>query len=278
MSAYISRRFISFISIKTIACIVCVLIASPQARSEVLCNVADPNNPTLSVRESPEGASVSELRNGRVVRVDETKIDSSGRTWAQVSGVFRGDWRNWGWVSKNRLQCVDTDKFPSQSISVKVLRTAGIVSQFASKTLPVSCDEVIEGCGVTISRELYKAYQRRGFSRTSVCLALGGNDVYFDPETGRQLKLYHISGDEELRPIWVPNCFRSVKIVGKGGYLIGWRPTGCSMRYHPSTGLRIRNQKAVELSAGGEKGGGVDEDNRSSTVSARRARALTHGG
>jgi len=49
------------------------------------------------------------------------------------------------------------------------------------------------------------------------------------------------------------------------------------MRYHPSTGLPVESADLVELSAGGEAGGGLDEDNRSSTVSVDRARALIYG-
>jgi hypothetical protein len=109
-------------------------------------------------------------------------------------------------------------------------------------------------------------------------LGLGGTDVYFDPASGRQLKLYEIPGDIfGLRTFWLPDCFKQVQIIRRGGYLIGWRPVGCSMRYHPSTGLPITNVELVELSAGGEAGGGVDEDNRASTVSEDRARALIFG-
>jgi len=36
-----------------------------------------------------------------------------------------------------------------------------------------------------------------------------------------------------------------------------WRPTGCALRYHPSTGLPITKPELVELTSGeGELGGG----------------------
>jgi hypothetical protein len=263
-----------------------LVLIPTEGRSEVLCNVADPRDPTLNVRDSPGGSVTNQLRNGRVVRIGQTKADSAGRPWVEVSGIYNGEWRNWGWVFPSHLQCVDTKKFSKESLSIEVLRAAGIVPQnvWDSKnkrqgnTLPISCDEVPNGWGVTLSNELYEAYRQRGFSRTAVCLALGGNGVYFDPETGKQLRLYRISDDDfSVRPIWLPDCYRSVQVIREGGYSIGWRPTGCSMRYHPSTGLPIGSQDVVELSAGGEAGGGVDEDNRSSTVSAARARELTHG-
>jgi hypothetical protein len=286
MSDYNNRSSVASTSIQSILCFACLLFFSIPAKSEVLCNVADPQDPTLNVRDSPAGSVINQLRNGRVVRIGQTKADSSGKSWVEVSGIYNGEWRNWGWVFASRLQCVDAGKFSKESLSIEVLRAAGIVPQNvwdaknnrSGNLLPVSCDEVPNGWGVTLSNELYEAYRQRGFSRTAVCLALGGNRVYFDPATGQQLRLYRVGDDTlSVRPIWLPDCYRSVQVIREGGYLIGWRPTGCSMRYHPSTGLPIVSQDVVELSAGGEAGGGVDEDNRSSTVSEARARELTHG-
>jgi hypothetical protein len=112
-----------------------------------------------------------------------------------------------------------------------------------------------------------------------MCFALGGSGVYFDPTTGQQLKLYEIHQDMfGLRPLWLPDCYREIHLTGKQAeWLIGWRPIGCTLRYHPSTGLPITNPQLVELSVGGEAGGGVDEDNRSSTVSEDRLRSLLLG-
>lgn len=280
------RSLVVSSSAKVIVFIAFFLTFTLDARSEVLCNVADPRDPTLNVRSSPNGSITNRLRNGRVVRIDQTKADANGKSWAEVSGIYDGDWKNWGWVFRNHLQCIETDKLSQESLSVNVLRAAGIVAENvwdaknsrSGATLPVCRDEVPNGWGVTLSNELFEAYRQRGFTKAAVCLALGGNDVYFDPATGRQLKLYRVTGDTlSLRPIWLPDCYRTVQVIRKGGYLIGWRPTGCTMRYHPSTGLPIASQEVVELSAGGEAGGGVDEDNRSSTVSAARARELTQG-
>jgi hypothetical protein len=251
------------------------------ARSETWCHVSDPKDPTLNVREYPAGKVVNQLSNQRVVRLDHTQTDAAGRTWAEVSAIYHGNWRNWGWVFRKHLQCIDLASLPREKLSVNTLRAAGIVPQavYKTQTLPVSCDEVPNGWGVTISNQLFDIYKQRGFSREAVCLALGSDDVHFDPETGRRLKLYQISNDEfqQVRALWLPDCFKEVEIVAKGGWLVGWRPHGCTMRFHPLTGFPIDNPELVELSAGGEAGGGVDEDNQSSTVSADRLRSLVNG-
>jgi hypothetical protein len=263
------------------------MAATPgAATAETLCHVADPQDQTVNVRKTPAGAVVGQLPNERVVRIDATKPDAQGRPWAEVSGSDRGDYKIWGWVIRDRLRCVDTKSFPREKLSVDVLRSAGIVPQNAwdsknnrsGRMLPVSCDEIPNGWGVTLSNELFEEYRRRGFSRSAVCLALGGNDIHFDPQTGQRLNLYEIPDDIfGLRPAWLPDCYKSVQVVRKSGYLVAWRPTGCTIRFHPSTGLPIKNAAMVEVTAGGEAGGGVDEDNRSSTVSKDRARALVRG-
>jgi hypothetical protein len=257
-----------------------LLLLPKGVAAETLCNVADPRDPTLNVRDAPGGTVVNRLQNERVVRVDETRIDAAGQNWSKVSWIYRGEWRNWGWVLRKSLKCVNTGTFPKVRLSVSALKAAGIVPQEALKTgkLPISCDEVPNGWGVTVGNQLYEAYRRRGFSREAVCLALGSEDVHFDPATGKPILQYELPHDAAgLRPLWLPDCYRQVQIIAKGGYLVGWRPSGCTLRYNPSTGIPITKPELVELASGGEAGGGVDEDNQSSSVSEDRLRSLVNG-
>ena len=261
------------------------LVSLPTgALANVLCQVSDPHDPTLNVRNTPGGAVINRLQNERIVATDETKTDPTGRTWAHVFGKFHGEDRDWGWVFQNSLRCVDPDKFSVAEVSVAALAKAGILSQQANRMAKransfVSCGEELQGWGVDVSHELYSAYMRRGFSKKALCFALGGWGVYFDPATGRRLKLYNwpkaMGGP---RPLWIPDCYREIQIVGtETGGEIPWRPTGCTLRYNPSTGLPITKPELVELASGGPAGGGVDEDNQSSTVSEDRLQQLVNG-
>ena len=206
------------------------------------------------------------------------------KTHLGVYGVMsdqstRANGDNGDGFSPSELNCIDTDRFRREKVPISALKAAGIVPQTAmdTKALAIDCDEIPNGWGVSISNELFAEYKDRGFSRTAVCLALGSSDVNFDPATGKPLNLYELDDSAGLRPLWVPDCYREVSIVSRGGYLIGWRPTGCTVRYHPSTGLRIDDPSVVELAAGGEAGGAADEDNQTSTVSRDRLKALVSG-
>jgi hypothetical protein len=255
------------------------------AHADVLCHISDPRDPTLNVRSSPGGTVVSSLRNEELVRVFKTQADATGRLWANIGERSANNRRGYDedWVLRDSLRCVNTDRFPRERISVTALQSVGIVPQDAFRTqkMPISCNEVPNGWGLTISDELYQSYRRRGFSRQALCLALGGSHVLFDPATGRRLPLYQIPGDiSGLRPLWLSDCYRQIQVLPNQGfqqYLIYWRPTGCIIRYHPSTGLPITKPELVKMVSGGEAGGEVDEDNRSSTVSQSRLRSLVNG-
>src|SRR5271166_2287836 len=264
----------------TLLLIATIVLSVPgHALAEVLCHVSDPHDPTLNVRESSGGAVVNRLQNERLVRVDQTQTDETGRFWAQVSGVFQGEFKYWGWVFRKSLRCVDTDKFPVGRVTVNALRRAGIVSRWDSDEndrQSVSCYPLLSD-GVTINKGLYEAYRRRGFSKTALCFGLGGYDVYFDPATGQQLDLYRLQKDQDgARPLWLPDCYREIVITkSEKEHHRSWRPTGCTLRYHPSTGLAITKPDLVELQSGeGELGGIPDEDYQSSTVSEDRLQSL----
>lgn len=251
--------------------------------AKTLCHIADPHDPTLNVRDSPGGTVINRLVNGRMVRVDEVKADNRDRHWALVSGSFNGEWRQWGWVFRSSLRCVDTNSFPREEISVKALRSVGLLPQgaFSYKQFPIACDIVPNGWGVSISNELYSYYKGRGFTEKAVCLGLGTDGVNFDPATGKRLPIYKLSGDvfDLLYPLYLPDCFRTVEIVDNKtpGYLLRWRPTNCQIHYHPTTGVKVSDPRLVELEAGGEAGPGTDEDNQSSTVSEDRLKEILYG-
>jgi hypothetical protein len=259
-----------------------ILFLPGHATAEVLCHISDPHDQTLNVRESPGGAVVNRLQNERLVRVDEVKTDETGRLWAQVSGVLNGESKYFGWVFRNSLRCVDTDKFPVGRVTVNALRRAGIVSRWdsdESDRKSISCHPLLSD-GVTVSDKLYRAYLQRGFSKTALCFALGGYDVYFDPATGQRLDLYKLQKDQDgARPLWVSDCYREIVITNSGkDHHRSWRPTSCILRYHPSTGLAITKPDLVELQSGeGDLGGTPDEDYQSSTVSEDRLRSLVNG-
>jgi hypothetical protein len=183
--------------------------------------------------------------------------------------------------------CVNTWAFDTNNLRIihtspSALRAAGIAAQNPGNigVLDIPCKEVPNGWGVTISKKLYNLYRKRGFSRAAVCLGLGGRGVYFDPATGRQLPLYEpfrFTGDASA-PLWLSDCYRKVKIIRVfEQYLVYWRPTGCVLRYNPSTGEPVSNPNHVELVAGGEAGSGTDEDNGGSTISDDRLRNLVEG-
>lgn len=255
-----------------------------SGRADLYCHISDPQDATLNVRDSPGGSVVNRLPNEMVVRADDPQSDAQGGTWVNVEGSYQGKYQALGWVFRKHLRCVETEQFPREHPSVQVLRAAGIAPEESSKTLPISCDVVPNGWGVSISNELYKAYRQRGFSKNAVCLGLGGWGVYFDPETGKRLDVYELPQDPEMglrpqvHPFWLPDCYKQVQILNEGkSYMVSWRPTGCKLRYHPTTGLPITKPDLVELTAGGPAGGGVDEDNRSSTITEERLRRLVLG-
>ncbi len=242
-----------------VVCALSLMVLLPgSARATVFCHVADPHDATLNVRSAPRGEVINRLRNERVVIVFETRTGPRGKTWADVGGAYQGQWRNWGWVFRDSLRCVDRGALPREKLSKKTIKAVGILPDTVADMRPFeTCLGVVpNGWGVTISRELYDHYRRRGFTKEAVCLALGSADVSYDPETGRQLPLYELSGGL-IRPLRLSDCYRTVQVYPKTSYIIGWRPTGCTLRYHPTTGIRIHDPNAVELTSGGAAGGGT---------------------
>ncbi|WP_150496613.1 SH3 domain-containing protein [Roseibium aquae] len=69
------------------------------------CVVADPVDPTLNVRATPNGELINRLRNGRIIRITEIRDDANGRPWGYAVGNFNGQFRNWGWVFLQHVDC-----------------------------------------------------------------------------------------------------------------------------------------------------------------------------
>jgi hypothetical protein len=62
------------------------------------CVVADPVDPTLNVRATPNGELINRLRNGRKIKITEIRNDTQGRPWGYAVGNYQGQFRKWGWV------------------------------------------------------------------------------------------------------------------------------------------------------------------------------------
>jgi glutaredoxin len=80
------------------------LLVSP-AKAAGACSVATRDQSSLSVYESPEGELINALRFGRKVDIKDSSKDSQGRTWVKVAGDYEGEYRKWGWVIRQYLDC-----------------------------------------------------------------------------------------------------------------------------------------------------------------------------
>lgn len=69
------------------------------------CKIYDSDDNGANIRSTPNGRKINKLRNGRTVYIQKVRNDSKDRPWAYVSGPYKGDWRNWGWVYMDLLRC-----------------------------------------------------------------------------------------------------------------------------------------------------------------------------
>jgi len=76
--------------------------------AKLSCIVADPLDPTLNVRSSPNGTVINRLRNGRKINVTRIKKDLKGRPWGYAVGDYKGRFRQWGWVFMRNIDCNNT--------------------------------------------------------------------------------------------------------------------------------------------------------------------------
>jgi uncharacterized protein YraI len=222
----------------------------------------------VSIAAGSGGISVGECRN---------PDDGTSRfTWCHAS------WMGYsGWISSCCIKAEGNEG--NEVIRQGDLRRHGIDWPILSGNppgLPVGCPYQGEGWTLSFSREFYQSYLQRGFSLKAMCLALASESVRFDPETGKKIKCYRIVGWESggCYPFFAPDCFRTVQLIsGDNTAEQAWRPTGCPVRYDPSTGKVVRNVSEVKLFTGGGAGDAPDESSqtRASVDDARLGRLLS---
>lgn len=240
-----------------ITAFVALTIAPPPARSAgEECVIADPEDTSLNVRNAPGGKVVNRLRNGRKVVIQELGYDAKARPWANISGYYEGEWRDWGWVFHRYLDCGGTsDAMPEQKPGFPLVftraadvRPLGLVlagygpDGYTVKQFPNRCHYYGDGGNsVSFSQTLLRHYEARGFTQSSLCMALISG-ILFDPETGTRLPSYLVVDAKSLRqygvaeagvlseelPLDVPACFAR-----------GVPYTDCTFNYHPKTGAKL---------------------------------------
>ncbi len=242
-------------------CVLAVLVAvsgfdHPAWAAGEECLIADPNDTSLNVRDAPNGNKINRLRNGRKVVVQEIGYDARGRAWANVSGDYKGTWRDWGWVFHRYLDCsgaadavpVQGAGFPLVFTRAADVRPLGLVlanygpdyqtvKKFANR-----CHYYGDGGNdISVSDAMLRHYQGKGFSLNSLCMALVSG-VLFDPETGARLPSYIVVDEKSLRemgfaeagviseelPLDVPRCFSR-----------GLPYSDCTFNFHPQTGAKL---------------------------------------
>jgi Bacterial SH3 domain len=75
------------------------------AKAEQVCQVTDPTETSLNVRDRPNGQIVYTLSNGTEVYIHDLANDDQGRPWARVGSYDQGEYRIWGWVIREFLSC-----------------------------------------------------------------------------------------------------------------------------------------------------------------------------
>jgi hypothetical protein len=73
-----------------------------------VCKVTDPTGTPLNVRDQPNGRIINALKNGREVNIEAITNDGKGRSWAKVSGYYKGEYRIWGWVLREFISCYES--------------------------------------------------------------------------------------------------------------------------------------------------------------------------
>ncbi|MEP4179572.1 MAG: hypothetical protein ABJL94_09160 [Rhizobiaceae bacterium] len=80
------------------------VVKSAGSRKSV-CTIADPNDTALNVRGEPNGDVTNRLRNGRRVDISSIYLDDKNRPWGKASGMFKGQYRDWGWIFMDSVNC-----------------------------------------------------------------------------------------------------------------------------------------------------------------------------
>lgn len=253
--------------------------ASP-ASATVPCLIADPNDTTLNVRDGPRGKVINRLKNGRTVFHLGIEFDARGKPWAKVGGMYKGRWRNWGWVFEASLKCSTSEAYEASGSRVEKVNVHDLAAQGIgwAQNLGVQCPYQGEGQTISLSPDLAAHYKQRGFSLTAMCLGLASERVNFDPSTGASIPQYEIVGETGAFgrfPFFLPDCYRKVRVLaGRNSGWVRWRPDGCDLRYDPITGARLQHSGDVLVTTGGEAGDANQEASGESSVTNARLRAL----
>jgi hypothetical protein len=85
-----------------------VITLGLSAQAAKVCKVTDPTGTPLNVRDQPNGRVINALKNGREVNIEAITNDSKGRSWAKVSGYYKGEYRIWGWVLREFISCYES--------------------------------------------------------------------------------------------------------------------------------------------------------------------------
>lgn len=268
---------------RAIGCVLAGLVAciwAPAAHATVPCLIADPNDTTLNVRDGPRGKVINRLKNGRTVFHLGIKLDARGKSWARVGGVYKGQWRNWGWVFEASLKCSTSEAYEASGSRVEKVNVHDLAAQGIgwAENLGEECPYQGEGQTISLSPDLASHYKRRGFSLTAMCLGLASEWVNFDPSTGVSIPQYEIVGETGAYgrfPFFLPSCYRKVRVLaGRNTAWVRWRPDGCTLRFDPLTGVRLQNAGDVLVTTGGEAGDANQEASGESSVTDARLRAL----
>ena len=112
------------------------------AEAAQTCKVATRDRSSLTIYDSPDSSSVNALRFGREVQIQDSARGNEGRTWVKVSGNHNGEYRQWGWVIKQYLDCGNSSQSKSSLKMVTVYGrmscpyTARMIQQLSQNGIP----------------------------------------------------------------------------------------------------------------------------------------------
>jgi Bacterial SH3 domain len=82
-------------------------LSSLPVKAEEVCQLNDPAETVVNLRDQPDGQIVQTLRNGQRVYIHEQATDTQNRSWVQIGSFYRGGYRVWGWTFAEFVRCED---------------------------------------------------------------------------------------------------------------------------------------------------------------------------